>query len=142
MDGAAAAGTAGILVVNIDELVADGTTAAAGAVGIQVDDGSRYGLEYDVRVADCNGVAADGGSAAGTAGFAGIQGADDAGTETVAESAGFAGIQGSDYVGSETDADGGIPHPVKAHTAGDVAAKQHHFCFQSFHLQNLDAATH
>ncbi len=71
MDGAAAAGTIGILVVDVDGLVADGSAAAAGAVGIQVADGTGYGLGYVVRVADCDGSAADGGSAAETAGFAG-----------------------------------------------------------------------
>jgi hypothetical protein len=79
-------------------------------------------VRYAVQVADGDGVAADGGSAAGTAGFAGIRGADD--------------------IGIESDADWGIPRPVEADTADDVAAKQHHFCFHSFQLQHLDAATH
>ena len=134
LDVPAAAG-AGVLVVDVDGLVADGSAAAVGAVGI--------------HVVDSDGDAADDGSVAGTAGFADNRIADEVVQDTVVDggipvpaaagagvlvdnvdglvaTAGFADTRFADDVPAETD------------TADDVDAKQDHFCYQDF----LDAATH
>jgi len=140
---------AGVLVDNVVDLVADGSAAAVGAVGIQVTDCIGYCLGCAVRVVDGDGVAADDGSVAGTAGFADNRFADEVVKDTVVDggipvpaaagagvlvdnvdalvaTAGFADTRFADDVPAETD------------TADDVDAKQDHFFYKDF----LDAATH